>query len=411
MKKPQKNPVIAIGEISLLKSIKDLNTKIILCGENEENLSWYSKYAHKKIRVPSYDTPEFIEKLCKIGKDLNRKAVIYSDDDRALLNISNNRKQLKEYYLFLYPELKMLQKILDKQAFIKLSDQHELPTPISRPVKTVSTVFEVAEKMPYPCVIKPTERHYWWGENFINAVGYYKKAIKCSSPQELIDTYIKIATVNSSVVIQEYVVGPDKNHYSINLFVTHDGKIKGYYICRKFRIYPRGAGVGTIVVTVDLPKLFNISRKIIQKLDLVGLVNLQFKKDQRTGDYKLLEIQNRNSMYSLIGNVAGAPLAEINYKYMTGQKLSDTLVTAKEGVKYIDLVRDLKAFKQYHEAGEINLSNWIRSLKGVRVFSMISYRDPGPVIYETKRIIKSMINKNRKGSIKSLLPKIDKYSF
>lgn len=377
-----RNPVLVLGEIGLLRSLGELNVPILLGSEDNQNPVWYSKYPDRRYVLPQYDTQAFIDKLCAIGSKLDKKAVIYSDDDRAILNISKHRERLEEYYLFLYPADNMVEKILDKQRFVEASEMYNLPAPDSYLVNRSEDIEMIADSITYPCIIKPAQRHFWWGEKFVKEVGFYKKAIKCQNRDYFLNTYRKVAKVNPNVVIQSYVEGADKQHYSANLFVDDEKQIRGYFIAQKRRIYPIKAGVGTCIVTVENSEVFEICVDIIDKLDLKGLVNIQFKQDSRTGEYKLMEIHARNSMWCLLGNRAGAELAKLYYQVLTGNSLNKEVASARSDVKYIDLLRDFKALLQYRAEGELTFWQWWRSLGGERSYALFSMTDPKPMLMQ-----------------------------
>lgn len=383
-----KNPVLVLGEIGLLRSLGELNVPLILGTEDKQNPVWYSKYPDRRYILPQYDTQAFIDELCAIGATFDKRVVIYSDDDRAIMNISKHREQLEEYYLFLYPTENMVEKILDKQKFVEASEMYNLPAPESYLVNGSEDMEMIADSITYPCIIKPAQRHFWWGDEFVNRVGFYKKAIKCLNREYFLDIYRKIAKVNPNVVIQSYVKGADKQHYSANLFVDDEGEIGGYYIAQKKRIYPIKAGVGTCIVTVDNSEVFKICVDIVDKLKLKGLVNIQFKRDSRTGEYKLMEIHARNSMWCLLGNRAGVELAKLYYQVLTGNSLSQEMIRARTDVKYIDLIRDFKALLQYRAEGELGFWQWLRSLGGERAYALFSTTDPKPMLMQLWMMIK-----------------------
>lgn len=377
----KKNPALILGEIGLLSSLGGLDIPLIVGSEVKKNPVMYSKYVDQYYLLPSYDSREFIDRLCEIGKTLDKKAVLFSDDDRAILNISNHRQRLQEYYLMLYPSIEMVNGILDKQMFVELTNRYQLPAPMSFELDSMDKFECVASQITYPCIIKPAQRHYWWGENFIQTFGSYKKAIKCFGYESLKNTYQKIRTINPNVVIQEYVEGNDRQHYSANLFVDQEGMLMGYYIAQKLRIYPIKAGVGTYVETVSNSEVLQTSMDIIHKLDLRGLVNVQFKQDSRTNEYKLMEVHARNSQWSLLGKKAGANLALKYYNYLVSTDNED-ISKAKPGVKYFNLQSDIKAMMDYRAEGTLTIKEWWKSLQGDRVFFMISLKDPKPMLMQ-----------------------------
>src|SRR5699024_10302219 len=124
----------------------------------------------------------FIDELCSFGKSLKHKAVIFSDDDHAILNISQHQERLKKYFLFEFPSPFKVKKLLDKQLFCEIVERYNLPAPKS---VTISSIEEMAVKsisdFNYPCIIKPSFKQAWWNSEFDTKVGEYQKAIKCDT--------------------------------------------------------------------------------------------------------------------------------------------------------------------------------------------------------------------------------------
>ncbi|HEX6983579.1 MAG TPA: ATP-grasp domain-containing protein [Balneolaceae bacterium] len=394
------NPVLVIGEMGLVRSLGEMDLPLFLGTEIEKNIAAHSRYVKQRFFFSPYDSEEFIDELCELGYYFKKKPVILSDDDRAILNISENRNKLKAYYLFLYPERKTVNKILNKQYFSELAERHELPVPVSYQTTSSRDFREVASKINYPCIIKPTQRHFWWGDDFIEQMGHYQKAVKCSDLYQFKDTCQKISEVNPSVVIQEYVEGDDKQHYSANLFVDERGKLQGYYIARKKRIYPIKAGTGSYVETVVNPAVLEISMKIVEKLGLRGLVNIQFKQDSRTAEYKLLEIHARNSLWSLLGAKAGANLAYLYYNYLVYGLHHDNVIKARPNIKYFNLSKDVRALLAYRNEGKLTVAEWWQSLRGERIFAAFSWKDPLPALFKIWDIVLNSL----KRAVKKKLP-------
>lgn len=377
----RKHLALVLGEIGLVRSLGEMGIPLLVGSELKENIATRSRYAIDTYIFSEYCSKKFIDELCELGKYFRKKPVIFSDDDRALLNISRNRERLEEYYLFLYPEKEVVNSILDKQDFAELSEQHDLPVPESYKAASANDVKNITPHVKFPCIIKPIQRHYWWGKKFIEKVGFYQKAIKCSTLEEFEEMYEKIAQVNPGVVIQEYIEGDDNRHYSANLFVNNAGILMGHFIARKRRIYPIKAGTGTYIETMDNDDVLDISLDVIRKLGLKGLVNIQFKQDSQTGEYKLLEIHARNSLWSLLGAKAGANLSYSYYNYLVNGNENDSPLKANPNVKYFNLPKDIRALQAYRKEGIMTLTEWLHSLKGEKVFAVLSARDIKPALF------------------------------
>lgn len=376
-------PVLAIGELGLVHCLGTAGIPVYTASEKEKNIASYSRYSKDHLIFSSYESQDFINELNEFGELLENRAVIMCHDDRAMLTISNHRSQLREHFLFQLPKAEMVEKILDKLAFFRLCEQYDLPAPASLEISSPGGLSAVQSKIKAPYIIKPPYRHYWYGERFKEEVGQYRKAFICQTFDELELMYGKIARINPSVLIQEYVVGDDRQMYDINLLVTEDGTIKSKVIAQKLRVYPPKAGWGSYVRTVFDDQMMDVCQDIIEKLGLVGMVNIQFKKDERSGKPKLIEIHTRTSIFDVLGAAAGQNVPAKYYQELTSPAV-EPLTDYKEDVTYINLARDLRLLIRHRKEYDLSLWEWVRTYKNVSVFDGMTFKDPKVLYHELR---------------------------
>jgi D-aspartate ligase len=387
-------PALSCSEIGLVHSLGTVGIPVYTGSFYKDNTSLYSKYTKRRVIFSPYDTEQYIKELCEYGKSLDERPVLYSDDDRAILMISRNRKKLQKYYRFLLPEQEMIEKILDKRQFCDVSKKYDLPAPASFYVTSKKDLKDVSGKVTYPCIVKPAFKQDWWHPDFFRIVGPYKKAYECETIDDLVTLYDKLIQINSNAVIQEYVQGDDENLFSVNLYINQQGALRGFFIAQKRRIYPINAGTGCYVVTVNDDEIMKMSLDVARKLNLKGLLNIQFKKDSRTGEPKLMEIHARNSFWSFLGTAAGMNLSALYYHDLTD---TEEQMKAKyhEGVKFIDLGKDIKAFIQYHKIGKLKFLDWLKTYSGNYVIGGYLLKDPSPIVMS----LWFMLSKRVKGHV------------
>ena len=374
-----KIPVLSLSEIGLVHSLGKASIPVISGSFFFDNPALTSARRTGQILFSPYDTTDFIDELIDYGKKNSSQLVLMSDDDRAILNISRHRHLLEPYYLFRLPAVELVNRISNKHAFIEVCNEYKLPAPASFSVESEQDLEQVIPELNYPVIVKPPYKEYWWGEQFERQVGPYKKAYKLENADSLRALYRKIAVVHPSILIQEYVPGPDHHHISVNLFVDKEYAIKGLFAARKHRVYPITAGVGCYVQLMHDPVLNEICVQLIEKLQLTGLVNIQFKQDERTNEYKLIEIQFRNSFWGYIGTAAGINLPSMYYADLMNDPLPE-VSNSVEAFKFFDLGKDVKAAYDYIRNGELTFGEWIRSYRGPKTFHGIQWSDPIPVI-------------------------------
>lgn len=383
MKKNKNNypSMLVLGELSLVHCVGTAGIPVITGSEEHKTPTAYSKYSQKHVIFSDYESDEFIEELCELGRSMDQKMVIVTYDDRVILQISAYRDILSQYYLFTLPEHSMVEKLLDKLMFCDLCEEMDLQAPASLKVSGIEDLKAGKEKLKAPYLIKPAYRHLWFHKDFTNVVGNYQKAYRCDTYEELEELYGKISQIHPDVVVQEYIIGDDSSMYDLNFYVSEDSKIENYVNAQKMRVYPPTAGWGSYVRTVHNDEIYIICLKIIKKLKLRGLINIQFKKDKRSGEYKLIEIHTRTSIFDFLGAKAGQNMPVAYYAYLTGQnEFGMKERDYRDEVKYINLGRDLKLFLRYGRDYNIPIGTWAKTYLQASLFDGILLKDLYPTL-------------------------------
>jgi len=388
--KVSKIPALVCSEIGLVHCLGAAGISAIAGSENGKNTARLSRYVEKSVVFSSYQSEEFVQELCSLGETLEGKPVLMSYDDRVILNISRHREVLAKYYHILLPENSMVENLLDKLKFVELAGQYELPTPDSVKVCDKADLDIVINSLQKPYLIKPLYRHHWFHEDFVKTVGKYKKAFVCHSEEELTELYDRIARINPKVVVQEYVTGPDDHLYDINMYISENGEIRGDIVAQKMRVYPPTAGYGSYVITIKDEDLLNLSREIVRKLNLCGLINLQFKRDEKSGEPRLIEIHTRTSIFDVLGIKGEMNLPAIYYADMNGLPIPAN-GSCKEGVRYFNLIRDLQLFFKYRKNYGLTAGNMIKSYRGPMLIDSFSLKDPLPGVVEYWNVVRRLL--------------------
>lgn len=387
-------PVLVLGEIGLVQNFGKAGIPVYAGSEISDNPSLYSRYTKRKIFFSDYRSETFIDELCEFGKSLSHKTVLVSDDDHAILNIAKHQSKLSQWFLFSFPEPEMVEKLLDKQLFCELIEKYDLPSPKSVTLSDEEDL-DKTSGLQLPCIIKPSFKQAWWNNDFEDEVGDYQKAIKCETKEELHQKYKEIAKIDPHVVVQEYIPGNEDQIYSVNLFADNESEVKGHFIARKFRTYPLSAGEGSYIMTVRDDEMLEITKSIIKKLQLKGLLNIQFKRHERTGKPVLLEIHTRNSVWSYLGTASGVNVAAMYYQNLIGQKEIE-INESKPGVVFIFLEKDIKAFAQNIKSRQVSYGSWIKSYFQKFVPGGYLISDPLPALMKIWFVTRRRLNMKKK---------------
>lgn len=133
------------------------------------NIIRHSKYLKEKIYFndSAYESG-LIEALVEFGKEQKEKPVIFLASDQDMIITSRYREILKDYFLFTMPSHNMLETLLNKEKFIDLAYEKNLPIPKSKKILSGKEIEEATEDFEFPFIIKPSWRDDNWLLKFHN---------------------------------------------------------------------------------------------------------------------------------------------------------------------------------------------------------------------------------------------------
>lgn len=110
------------------------------------------------------------------------------------------------------------------------------------------------------------------------------------STDALVREYRRMNDIASDPLVQEYVEGDGYGYFAI---FDSAGEPAAEFGHRRLREYPVSGGPSTLCESVADPRLMDLGRRMLHALDWRGVAMVEFKRDHRSGEYKLLEINPR----------------------------------------------------------------------------------------------------------------------
>lgn len=87
-------------------------------------------------------------------------------------------------------------------------------------------------------------------------------------------------------ILQEYIPGEGYGFYAL----FNKGKVKAIFMHKRVREYPITGGASSAAESIYDPKLNKIGLKLLKYLKWHGIAMVEFKKDSRDNEFKLMEI-------------------------------------------------------------------------------------------------------------------------
>jgi D-aspartate ligase len=360
--------------LGVIRSLGQKNIKIIGI-DYKKDIGWYSKYVSPELCPhPVNEEKDFLKWIGKTYSVNKKKLPAFFTGDDFLICFSENREFFDKYFTFILPEKDLIRKISDKYEQYKLASNAGITVPVTIVIKSTGDINDL-DRLNFPVFIKGLQVNLW-REKISGTI----KGFEIGSKEELKNKLTEILNKNVPVIVQEIIQGPDTNHYKYCAYMNKKGETIAEFTLQKIRQKPIHYGVGSLVESIVDPDLSETGRKLFKEIGFTGIGSAEFKKDNRDGKLKLIEINSRYWQQNYLSTACGINFPYINYLDLTDEKQEDKY-EFKVGIKWVNRYSDLDAYLGYRKEG-LSFVNWRKSLKGKKVYSDFTWDDPLPFFYE-----------------------------
>jgi predicted ATP-grasp superfamily ATP-dependent carboligase len=301
--------------------------------------------------------------------------VLLACDDDALEFLARERATLVDRFLLddSIPELQIA--LLDKRKTIELARRAAVPAPRLWDVPAAAGAERVLDEVRYPAIAKPVHSHL-----FQRAFGTKgRKFFVAEDADQLRAALARLEGAGIDAIVVEKIPGPDSLLGSYYTYVTADGTRLFRYTKKIVRRYPKNEGLACCHVSEWDEELAALGERFFTGIGFRGFGNVEFKRDPRDGELKLIECNARFTAAQELLVRCGVDSARMVYDHLTGRPVTG-VQTYRQGVLFWAPLRDFKAFRELQRAGELSLGGWLRSLLRPRTYPYLSLSDPLPFL-------------------------------
>jgi D-aspartate ligase len=339
--------------------------------DDEPSVARYSRFASQTIRVPRLrHEDEVLECLLDLGKRPELGGwVLYPTRDEIVAALSRGRGELERFFRVPTPIWESVSWAWDKRLTYELAGELGVSAPTTWRFGDATEVSSVASHL--PLVIKPAIK-----EHFIYATNV--KAWRADTSEQLETLFRRAAAIvpAEEVMVQELIPGDGSRQFSYCGFFK-EGCSVATMVVRRWRQRPMEFGrSSTFVETVDRPELEEVARHFLSRIDYYGLVEIEFKLDERDGQYKLLDVNPRTWGYHSLGPRSGTDFPYLLFRDQLGQAVDP--VRALPGVKWVRLSTDLPTVVPELLARRLRWRPYVHSLLSADVEGLFERDDPLP---------------------------------
>lgn len=301
-----------------------------------------------------------------------RGSVLLACSDDAISIIINNHAALSRKFLLEESEPAIRRDLLDKFSTYQHARKAGIPTVGYWLFRSSAELEKSIAELPFPLIMKPL---------------YSPQASLLKSKATLIPDSVTLvrqcgyaASQGVGVVLMEYIAGGDDKSCSYYTYMDENGTPLINFTKRILRRYPMNQGGATYHITEWIPEAAELGIRFFRHVGLRGVGHIEFKRDGRDGQLKIIEANARFTAADVIVSESGINLALFTYNRLVGRP-QEAPTQYKTGLVLCHPVEDFQAFLELRKRHEITWLEWIRDVARSNKLPYFDWRDPGPSIF------------------------------
>ena len=289
--------------------------------------------------------------------------------------ISKHKQRLQQYYCTSIADWPILKKFVEKADLYELAAACDVPYPKTFHPRTISELEEIRKAVPYPCILKPVNSHL-----FVSRYGV--KNFEAANEDALVHGFRRCLSDQLDMLVQEIIPGPDSCLERLETYVNSQGRFGAQFFMNKLRQNPPHFGVMRVGYSTGRnEEVAILSERMLRLSNYHGYASIEFKRDPRDGQPKLMEINVRMPRPGFLAVAAGVNFPWIIYKDIA--KNEQVYVEKyEEGLYWIEILPDLlnTIFNPYGEK-RYTLREYLRPyLSKRKTFAELDWKDPRPFL-------------------------------
>jgi D-aspartate ligase len=365
--------VVVSGHIMALGVVRSLGAAgipSIVVGYRDDDLAHASRWVTRAVRAarPDEDPDRFIEALAALGPSVSGSPLIPASDE-ALVAVAARKTELQQWYRVACPEESIVRQIIHKEHTYALAHRIGVPAPRSVLVRSASDLDRHAEAFGFPCLLKPSQSHLYQDH-------FGRKMVRVDSMDALRAAYDEADRMGFEMMLQELIPGGDGNGANYNS-LRLEGRPPIEFTAAKIRLAPRSFGPPCVVVSQRIPEIVEPGRRILDALGFDGYSCVEFKKDDRDGRYKLMEVNGRFNLSSALMLRCGVNFPLMVYQHLVGQPVPAASPSYRR-TYWISGTKDVLFGARDLAGRRISARRFLRPYASRHVFAVLDRQDLRP---------------------------------
>lgn len=357
---------------AILLALKEKKLKVGIIFNYKPSLSFFSRFADKRFFVRSDIVKDPSDKnIQQYSKEIFN--ILRKNSIDVFLPIGNMscrfaslyKHQLEKYCKVPIVDYNLMQIAQNKQSTFKYAKSIAVPVPLTFEINDAHDIDDILSEITLPCVIKKTN-YFEGGVIYCNTKDELRK--------KLVSLLLKKGDKDyTNPIVQEYILGKGMGYYGI----YENGQCLGFFMHERIHEYPITGGASTFAKSVYDEELKNLGDKILTGLNWHGVAMVEFKKDSKSNQLKLMEINPKFWGSLELSYKAGINFPYLSYLLAMGEPITKANYFTEVYFRWI-LPFDLIWFRF---ASKEKKKEYRELKKRVKIFNNLHWNDPLIIIF------------------------------
>ncbi len=376
------------ASLAVLRSLARRGLRVDVASSDTGAIGRRSRHADRCWTYPDplADAGAFVRWL-QTHLEQHRYGLVVPLTERTVVPLAQQR-ELFAPGLVAVADAEALAQVIDKQRTVALAVTLGIPVPLAEPVESVTQAQQVAQRLGYPVVVKPSRSVGSHGGQRVQL------SVSYAFDDRELAGQVEAALRYGAVMLQEYFAG---DGVGIEL-IADRGQVQYSFQHRRLHEVPlTGGGSSLRISETPQPELLDAAAKLMGALQWHGVAMVEFKRNPATGAFRLMEINGRFWGSLPLAVAAGADFPAMLHALMTTGSVGHW-PAARPGVVARQLARDVDWLEhvlrrnaparlvQLPSTGQV-LRDSLLVFSPRHHFDVQNWRDPWPGLVDLGRLL------------------------
>jgi D-aspartate ligase len=333
-----------------------------------ENLSWNFEKA---------SADDSVAWLLQLARRIGSRPILIPTSDSSCLFVADRATALKEGFLFPHQPAGLARALSSKKQMYGLCKQCAIPTPETVFPQSLDDVVAFLTRASFPVMLKRID--------YSVRSGTTMRVVLAQDAATVLKHYDTMEAPDiAKFMLQEHIPGSSELVWMFNGYFDAESRCLFGLTGKKIRQYRPYTGMTSLGLCVTNDTVARQTKDFMKAIGYQGILDIGYKYDVRTGQYKLLDANPRiGATFRLFVDTGGLDVARVLYRDLTGQPVAPGV--PREGRKRVVEDYDVASALTLYWDGNLGVREWIRSCQGVQETCWLARDDPAPFVAMVQR--------------------------